>query len=214
MSATIAPCSPRGPRGAAGPWCMADPWCPPCLPMLLPSTAAALVACHRFPALAVAAAKLLGPRYYYLLKEYGSGATKKIRQQAVKYQLIGDELYFRSIEGVLARCLGTIEALQVMHDAHEGVCGSHQSAHKMRWLIKKSRYHWPTMLEDCFKYYKGCHEGQKFGAVQMASAGPLNPIIKPWPFRGWGMDMIGQVNPPTSKGHKWILVAIDYFTKW
>ena len=48
----------------------------------------------------------------------------------------------------------------------------------------------------------------------MAPAGPLNPIVKQWPFRGWGMDMIGQVNPPTSKGHKWILVATDYFTKW
>ena len=41
-----------------------------------------------------------------------------------------------------------------------------------------------------------------------------NPIVKPWPFRGWGMDMIGQVNPLTSKGHKWILTATDYFTKW
>ncbi|WVZ71120.1 hypothetical protein U9M48_019741 [Paspalum notatum var. saurae] len=48
----------------------------------------------------------------------------------------------------------------------------------------------------------------------MAPAGPLNPIVKPWPFRGWGMDMIGQVNPPTSKGRKWLLVATDYFTKW
>ena len=48
----------------------------------------------------------------------------------------------------------------------------------------------------------------------MAPAGPLNPIIKPWSFRGWGMDMIGQVNPPTSKGHKWIMAATDYFTKW
>ena len=28
------------------------------------------------------------------------------------------------------------------------------------------------------------------------------------------MDMIGQINPPTSKGHKWILAATDYFTKW
>ena len=42
----------------------------------------------------------------------------------------------------------------------------------------------------------------------------LHPIIKPWPFRGWGMDTIGQINPPTSKGHKWILAATDYFTKW
>jgi hypothetical protein len=42
----------------------------------------------------------------------------------------------------------------------------------------------------------------------------LNPIIKPWPFRGWGIDLIGQINPPSSKGHKFVLLATDYFTKW
>ena len=39
-------------------------------------------------------------------------------------------------------------------------------------------------------------------------------IIKPWPFRGWGIDLIGQIYPPSSKNHKFILVATDYFTKW
>jgi len=47
----------------------------------------------------------------------------------------------------------------------------------------------------------------------MAAADLLHPIVKPCPFKGWGMDMIGQINPPTSKGHKWILAATDYFTK-
>jgi hypothetical protein len=42
----------------------------------------------------------------------------------------------------------------------------------------------------------------------------MNPIIKPWPFRGWGIDLIGQIYPPSIKNHKFILVAIDYFTKW
>jgi hypothetical protein len=42
----------------------------------------------------------------------------------------------------------------------------------------------------------------------------MNPIIKPWPFRGWGMDMIGKINPPSSKGHQFILAITDYFTKW
>ena len=42
----------------------------------------------------------------------------------------------------------------------------------------------------------------------------MNPIIKPWPFRGWGIDLIRQIYPPSSKNHKFILVAIDYFTKW
>jgi transposase InsO family protein len=42
----------------------------------------------------------------------------------------------------------------------------------------------------------------------------MNPIIKPWPFRGWAIDLIGQIYPPSSKGHKFILVATDYFIKW
>ena len=42
----------------------------------------------------------------------------------------------------------------------------------------------------------------------------MNPIIKPWPFRGWGIDLIGQIYAPSSKNHKFILVATDYFTKW
>jgi hypothetical protein len=48
----------------------------------------------------------------------------------------------------------------------------------------------------------------------MVPASAMNPIIKPWPFRGWGMDMIGQIYPASSKGHKYILAATDYFTKW
>ena len=42
----------------------------------------------------------------------------------------------------------------------------------------------------------------------------LHPIIKPWPFRGWGLDFIGQINPPSLKEHRFVLVATDYFTKW
>ena len=70
------------------------------------------------------------------------------------------------------------------------------------------------MLEDCFAYYKGCQGCQKFGNVQRAPASAMNPIIKPWPFRGWRIDLIGQIYPPSSKNHKFILVATDYFTKW
>ena len=70
------------------------------------------------------------------------------------------------------------------------------------------------MLEDCFTYYRGCQECQKFGSVQRVPASAMNPIIKPWPFRGWGIDFIGQIHPPSSKNHKFILVETDYFTKW
>jgi hypothetical protein len=42
----------------------------------------------------------------------------------------------------------------------------------------------------------------------------LHPIVKPWPFRGWGLDFIGQIHPASSRGHRFVLVATDYFTKW
>jgi transposase InsO family protein len=48
----------------------------------------------------------------------------------------------------------------------------------------------------------------------MVPVSVMNPIINPWPFRGWGIDMIGKINPPSSNGHQYILAITDYFTKW
>ena len=38
--------------------------------------------------------------------------------------------------------------------------------------------------------------------------------MKPWRFQGWALDLIEQIHPPSSKGHKYILVAVDYFIRW
>jgi hypothetical protein len=42
----------------------------------------------------------------------------------------------------------------------------------------------------------------------------LHPVVEPWPFRGWDLDFIGEVCPSSSKGHRFVLMATDYFTKW
>jgi transposase InsO family protein len=42
----------------------------------------------------------------------------------------------------------------------------------------------------------------------------LHPIVKPWPFGGWGQDFIGEIHPASSKSHCFVLVVTDYFTKW
>jgi hypothetical protein len=101
-----------------------------------------------------------------------------------------------------------------MGEVHECICGTHQSVPKMKWLLRRAGFYWPTMVADCFQYYKGCEECQKFGNVQMVPTATLHPIIKPWPFIGWGLDFVGQIQPSSSKGHHFVLVATDYFTKW
>jgi hypothetical protein len=70
------------------------------------------------------------------------------------------------------------------------------------------------MINDCFRYYKVCKSCQKFGDVQLTPATMLYPIIKLWPFCIWALDFVGQIHPASSKGHRFVLVATDYFTKW
>jgi hypothetical protein len=99
------------------------------------------------------------------LKDPDRGACKKTCYKAMNYILIGDDLFYRTLEGLLLKCLGPIESNRLLHEVHEGTCGTHQSAHKMKWLIRCSGYYWPVMLEDCFKYYKGCQACQRFGKI-------------------------------------------------
>jgi hypothetical protein len=65
----------------------------------------------------------------------------------MKYVLIEEDMFYRTLEGLLLKCLGPIESNRLLHEVHEGTCGTHQSAHKMKWLIRRSGYYWPTMFE-------------------------------------------------------------------
>ena len=77
--------------------------------------------------------------------------------------LLDDQLYYKIVDGVLLKCLNQEDARVIMGEVHEGVCGAHQSAYKMKWIIRRSRYFWPTMLEDCFVYYRGVKIARDFG---------------------------------------------------
>ena len=96
------------------------------------------------------------------LRDPGRGAERNIRRLAFKYVLIDDELYRRTAEDLLLKCLDSDQARVAMGEVHEGICGTHQSALKMKWLLRRAGFYWPTMLSDCFKYYKGCEEYQRF----------------------------------------------------
>jgi hypothetical protein len=84
----------------------------------------------------------------------------------------------------------------------------------MKWLLHRARFYWPTMINNCFRYYKGCESCQKFRDVQLAPTSMLHPMIKPWPFCSWALDFIGQIHHASSKGHRFVFVTTDYFTKW
>jgi hypothetical protein len=75
------------------------------------------------------------------LKDSARGAPKRIRYKVMKYVLVGDYMFYRSLEGLLLKCLLPIESNRFLHKVHESTCGTHQSAHKMKWLIRRSGYY-------------------------------------------------------------------------
>jgi ribonuclease HI len=50
--------------------------------------------------------------------------------------LIGDDMFYNTLEGLLLKCLGLTEVNRLLHEVHEGACGTHQLTHKMKWLIR------------------------------------------------------------------------------
>ena len=93
--------------------------------------------------------------------------------------LHNDKLYRRTTEDLLLKCLGSDQARVAMGEVHEGIYGTHQWAPKMKWLLRRASFYWSTMMVDCFRYYKGCEECQKFGNIQLVPTAMLYPIIKP-----------------------------------
>nr|XP_027120603.1 uncharacterized protein LOC113737595 [Coffea arabica] len=59
-----------------------------------------------------------------------------------------------------------------------------------------------------------CVKCQLHGDVMRTPPTKLHSMTTPWPCSMWGMDVIGAIDPPASNGHRFILVAIEYFTKW
>jgi len=69
------------------------------------------------------------------------------------------------------------------------------------------------MRSDHLTYIKRCDKCQKFANVHHSSLKELHNLGSPWPFYKWGIDILGPY--PIATGQlKFLVVALDYFTKW
>ncbi|XP_020206481.1 uncharacterized protein LOC109791584 [Cajanus cajan] len=140
-------------------------------------------------------------------------AAKKLRTQAARFSVVGGELYRRGFSSPLLKCLDPEQANYVLREIHEGICESHSGSRMLAAKVLRAGYYWPTLKTDCMDYVKKCIQCQKHGNLIHASAEQLHSISSPWPFALWGMDILGPF--PLAKGQcKFLLVAVDYFTKW
>ena len=106
------------------------------------------------------------------------------------------------------------EADLLSTEVHEGSFGTHSNVHVMTKNMLRVGYYWLIMEFDCCKFVKKCQKCQIYANKIHVPPTLLNVISSPWPFSMWGIDMIGMIEPKALNEHRFILVAIDYFTKW
>ena len=104
------------------------------------------------------------------------------------------------------RCANKEEVNYVLQEIQEGICNNHAGA---RSLVRK----WITLQKDAYDLFKACDQCQCFANVQTRPSEPMTPITTPWPFTQWGIDIMGPL-PIGKKQYKFLIVEIDYFTKW
>uniref|UniRef100_A0A2N9FUV3 Integrase catalytic domain-containing protein n=1 Tax=Fagus sylvatica TaxID=28930 RepID=A0A2N9FUV3_FAGSY len=102
----------------------------------------------------------------------------------------------------------------LIQEMHAGLMGAHANGPFLARKIMRAGYYWLTMERDCIRHVQTCHKCQMYQNSKNAPPQYLHTMASPWPFSAWGMDVIGAITPKASNGHEFILVAIDYFTKW
>nr|GEY89528.1 reverse transcriptase domain-containing protein [Tanacetum cinerariifolium] len=93
-------------------------------------------------------------------------------------------------------------------DARHYFCGASYTAKK----VFDSGFYWPSIYKDAFELVKRCDSCQCQGKVSQRDEMPHNFIQICEIFDVWGIDFMGPF--PSSKGNKYILVAVDYLSKW
>nr|GEW82555.1 reverse transcriptase domain-containing protein [Tanacetum cinerariifolium] len=139
--------------------------------------------------------------------------ARKIRLKAHQYELMEGILYKRSFLTPWLRCAGPLQAEYVMKEIQEGSCSMHAGPRSVVTKAIRLEYFWPTMHKEAQDMIRECSDCQIYRPITRHPQQPLTPITAPWPFYKWGIDIAGPF--PEGPGKvKFLIVAMDYFTKW
>nr|GFC47508.1 reverse transcriptase domain-containing protein [Tanacetum cinerariifolium] len=108
--------------------------------------------------------------------------------------------------------VGNLEAIDILNACHSGPTGGHYGANYTAKKVFDLGFYLPSIYKDAFELVKRCDSCQRQGKVLQRDEMPqnFNQICKI--FDVWGIDFIGPFS--SSKGNKYILVAVDYLSKW
>ena len=136
----------------------------------------------------------------------------KLRTRSTKFTIYQESLYKRGFFTPILECIAGKDADYVLREVHEGICGNHIGARALVGKALRQGYYLPIMLRDATELVRKCKICQEHAKISHLPSEPLTLVTSPWPFQQWGLDILGPL--PIGVGQcKFIIVAVDYFTK-
>nr|XP_043613766.1 uncharacterized protein LOC122585704 [Erigeron canadensis] len=139
--------------------------------------------------------------------------AQKVRMKAPMYLLIEDKLFRKSFLCPHLRCVGPSQAQTLIQEVHGGTCGIHAGPRSVATKIMRLGYYWPSMNKDAKEEIEKWESCQIHAPISRMPKQDLIPVNTAWPFYKWGIDIVGPF--PVAVGNvKFLIVAVDYFSKW
>nr|GEY50249.1 reverse transcriptase domain-containing protein [Tanacetum cinerariifolium] len=113
---------------------------------------------------------------------------------------------------IIHRCVAGQEAIDILKACHNGPTRGHYRANYTAKKVFDSGFYWPTIYKDAFELVKHCDSCQRQGKTSQRDEMPQNSIQVCEIFDVWRIDFMGPF--PSSKANKYILVVVDYLSKW
>ncbi|GJY50763.1 reverse transcriptase domain-containing protein [Tanacetum coccineum] len=108
---------------------------------------------------------------------------------------------------------GPVQAKSIIQEIHQGSCEIHAGSRSVVSKIMKLGYYWPSMHVDAKAQIQRCEACLIHSSVPKKPKQEMTPITLEWPFSWWGADIVGPLLIAPG-GARFLVVAIDYFTKW
>ncbi len=145
-------------------------------------------------------------------KEWSAQDKRKFLVEVRNFYWDDPNLFKYCPDQIIRRCVPNDEITSVLNFCHSEACGGHFSIKKTAAKILQCGFYWPTLFKDTNDFCRTCERCQKLGAISRRNMMPLNPILVIEIFDCWGIDFMGPF--PPSFGNLYILVAVDYVSKW
>ncbi|XP_075479325.1 uncharacterized protein LOC142520209 [Primulina tabacum] len=137
----------------------------------------------------------------------------KIKKQAPRFTLLNNIHYRRSYQGPLLKCVSESEVEYIIREIHEGCCGEHLGGMALSRKAILAGFWWPRMNQDTARLVQKCQGCQYHSNFHHRPAASMQPTSTSCPFDQWGLDIVGPF-PIARAQKKFLLVAVDYFSKW